>query len=63
MCRHAYFEIPLISEILERQFTEMFYYYFIETHFVVHLEFCEDKKSMSVHYPLCSYLEENIRNF
>lgn len=29
------FEIPLILKILVRYFTEVFYYYFIETSFVI----------------------------
>ena len=38
-CSHKriYFESPLISKILDRLFTEMFYYCFIESFFVVHL--------------------------
>ena len=35
--RHANFEIPLIFNILERYFMEIFYYFFTETSFVVHL--------------------------
>ena len=34
---HANLEIPLISKILEKYFTEVFYSYFIETSFAVHL--------------------------
>ena len=34
---YAKFEIPVISKILDRHLTEMFYYCFIETSYVVHL--------------------------
>ena len=35
--KHAKFEIPLISKIIEKYLKEIFYYFFIETSFAVHL--------------------------
>ena len=43
-------EISIISTILERYFTEMFYYCFIETSFAVHLQFFGGTIGTCIHF-------------
>ena len=47
---HANFEVLLNPKILESYFTDMFYYCFIETRFIVHFYFSGNTGGMCVHF-------------